>query len=577
MKRRLMKQRELLNQMKLKLERWLKNYLRQIEVTELKEKLASLKAKFTLNTPLTQPSLMNWVAATPDGDIDSSNFRDPTTAWQAADGAWHVLIGGKSEFEQMGRKKDGGETSKSVQGKVVEKEDFHPNQVSDKDKFFLDLEHSNAPWELIEMIMSSRFCIGYMGHKCNVKKDMPQLKCGESIDYKEGCFLIVTLCLGENFLVDILVHKPSIYMLAVGVGGNWWKVKDFEEFGFRFTSAKMLYFESNYDPLPVEFSASLVHECIIRIFNGAKTEMEDTEKYYKLLCVVISESIRFNEILKVMYKVLQNVEKSYKLNDLQRGLINDWVKLSRMWIMFDLGYGWNPKKWEVCDDVSDPIKFKELLGIIKCPKSTVILNDVKSLPVISDDGKILVGLESIEILLEIVQRGSRDARLEEYVAARDLALFALDNTEALMIEWLKIQSGIPDHDAPSSIRVKSVRAEWLRLDAGISGGENQDDKEYNECSKSLSCQIHGDAAQRSTPKLCTSWWPNAQSNSSEETNRTCDSLTLEDDRGRRHCFQQEAEARQKMANELNEKVALAEKEAKQKQADLEAEIQRLSD
>uniref|UniRef100_A0A803NBZ5 Uncharacterized protein n=1 Tax=Chenopodium quinoa TaxID=63459 RepID=A0A803NBZ5_CHEQI len=102
MKRRLMKQRELLNQMKLKLERWLKNYLRQIEVTELKEKLASLKAKFTLNTPLTQPSLMNWVAATPDGDIDSSNFRDPTTAWQAADGAWHVLIGGKAvtnEFE----------------------------------------------------------------------------------------------------------------------------------------------------------------------------------------------------------------------------------------------------------------------------------------------------------------------------------------------------------------------------------------------------------------------------------------------------------------------------------------------
>uniref|UniRef100_A0A803ND04 Uncharacterized protein n=1 Tax=Chenopodium quinoa TaxID=63459 RepID=A0A803ND04_CHEQI len=32
---------------------------------------------------------------TTNGDIDSSNFRDPTTAWQAADGAWHVLIGGK--------------------------------------------------------------------------------------------------------------------------------------------------------------------------------------------------------------------------------------------------------------------------------------------------------------------------------------------------------------------------------------------------------------------------------------------------------------------------------------------------
>uniref|UniRef100_A0A803NDJ2 Uncharacterized protein n=1 Tax=Chenopodium quinoa TaxID=63459 RepID=A0A803NDJ2_CHEQI len=389
-----------------------------------------LSTRFTLNTPLTQPSLMNWVAATPDGDIDSSNFIDPTTAWQAADGAWHVLIGGKSEFEQMGQKKDRGETSKSVR-EVLEIEDFHPNQVSDKDKFFLDLKHSNAPWKMIEMILYSRFCIGYMGHKCNVKKDMPQLKCGESIDYKEGCFFIVTLCSEENFSVDILVHKPSINMLAVGVGGNWWKVNDFEDFGFRFTSAKMLPFKSEYDPLPVEFSASLIHECIIRIFNGAKNEMEGTEKYYKLLCVVISESIRFNAILKVMHKLVAP------------------------------------------DDVSDPIKVKELLGIIKCPQSAVILDDVRSLPVISDDGKILVGLESIEILLEIVQRGSRDARLEE----------------ALMIEWLKIQSGIPDHDAPSSIRVKSVRAEWLRLDAGISGGENQDDKEYNECSKSLSCQM----------------------------------------------------------------------------------------
>ncbi|XP_021738938.1 protein PLASTID MOVEMENT IMPAIRED 1-RELATED 1-like [Chenopodium quinoa] len=92
----------------------------------------------------------------------------------------------------------------------------------------------------------------------------------------------------------------------------------------------------------------------------------------------------------------------------------------------------------------------------------------------------------------------------EYVAAKDLALLTLDRIEALMIEGLKIQSGMPDHNAPSSIRVKSVKevryqpgidyfddssdyvnglldlsislAEWLRLDAGMSGDENQDDK-----------------------------------------------------------------------------------------------------
>ncbi|XP_056698531.1 beta-fructofuranosidase, insoluble isoenzyme CWINV3 isoform X2 [Spinacia oleracea] len=37
----------------------------------------------------------NPVIAATDGDIDPSNFRDPTTAWQASDGTWQVLIGGK--------------------------------------------------------------------------------------------------------------------------------------------------------------------------------------------------------------------------------------------------------------------------------------------------------------------------------------------------------------------------------------------------------------------------------------------------------------------------------------------------
>ncbi|KNA14458.1 hypothetical protein SOVF_107400 [Spinacia oleracea] len=75
----------------------------------------------------------------------------------------------------------------------------------------------------------------------------------------------------------------------------------------------------------------------------------------------------------------------------------------------------------------------------------------------------------------------------EYVAAKDLAVLALDSVEALVMEGLKVQSGMTDHDAPTSIRVKAVRedyvnglldlsislAEWLRLDAGISGDEKQ--------------------------------------------------------------------------------------------------------
>ncbi|XP_057524430.1 protein PLASTID MOVEMENT IMPAIRED 1-RELATED 1-like [Amaranthus tricolor] len=101
-----------------------------------------------------------------------------------------------------------------------------------------------------------------------------------------------------------------------------------------------------------------------------------------------------------------------------------------------------------------------------------------------------------------------------YMAAKDLVLLGLDNIEPLLIEGLKIQSGMPNHDAPSSIRVKSVKEdsttqhkidyfddssdfmgvegtaeyadellelsisldEWLRLDTGLSGDKNQVDK-----------------------------------------------------------------------------------------------------
>uniref|UniRef100_A0A803N1X2 Uncharacterized protein n=1 Tax=Chenopodium quinoa TaxID=63459 RepID=A0A803N1X2_CHEQI len=54
------------------------------------------------------PHLSEWVKsphnpviAATDGDIDPSNFRDPTTAWQAADGTWQVLIGGKIDGRGM--------------------------------------------------------------------------------------------------------------------------------------------------------------------------------------------------------------------------------------------------------------------------------------------------------------------------------------------------------------------------------------------------------------------------------------------------------------------------------------------
>ncbi|KAK9699714.1 hypothetical protein RND81_08G191400 [Saponaria officinalis] len=77
---------------------------------------------------------------------------------------------------------------------------------------------------------------------------------------------------------------------------------------------------------------------------------------------------------------------------------------------------------------------------------------------------------------------------QEYITNVDLSALALNSIEALIIEGLKIQSGMSNDDAPSSIRVKSVNKtdncidglldlsisldEWLQLDSGMFSDEN---------------------------------------------------------------------------------------------------------
>ncbi|XAR49933.1 Beta-fructofuranosidase [Bertholletia excelsa] len=60
---------------------------------------------------LSDPYLVDWVkspknplmAPTPMNKINSSSFRDPTTAWLGPDGTWRVLIGNKRDYDHEGR------------------------------------------------------------------------------------------------------------------------------------------------------------------------------------------------------------------------------------------------------------------------------------------------------------------------------------------------------------------------------------------------------------------------------------------------------------------------------------------
>ncbi|XP_057524797.1 beta-fructofuranosidase, insoluble isoenzyme CWINV3-like [Amaranthus tricolor] len=120
----------------------------------------------------------NPVIAATDGDIDPSNFRDPTTAWKTTDGTWHVLIGGKIDGRGMAFRYESKDfinwtrsekpLHSSVRTGMWECPDFYPVSVNSKDGSENYLETVNTKFVLKASFLDhDHYILGYYKAQTN--------------------------------------------------------------------------------------------------------------------------------------------------------------------------------------------------------------------------------------------------------------------------------------------------------------------------------------------------------------------------------------------------------------------------
>ncbi|XP_010669385.2 beta-fructofuranosidase, insoluble isoenzyme CWINV3 isoform X3 [Beta vulgaris subsp. vulgaris] len=124
------------------------------------------------------PLLREWVKSphnpviTAEDDIEPSDFRDPTTAWQAVDGTWQVLIGGKIDGRGMAYLYQSNDFinwtrsekifHSSVKTGMWECPDFYPVSINGKDGVDNYLEKGNTKFVLKASFLDhDHYILGY--------------------------------------------------------------------------------------------------------------------------------------------------------------------------------------------------------------------------------------------------------------------------------------------------------------------------------------------------------------------------------------------------------------------------------
>ncbi|XP_021840009.2 uncharacterized protein [Spinacia oleracea] len=330
--------------------------------------------------------------------------------------------------------KDKNKPKAQLKGEVKVGDIFHIEDVQDRDRFLIHLDESDLklPLKFLSELIMMRYCCAYNGKKCQLLKFRQKLRCAEPIDYKmsdQGLFMILTLVVFGDVQIEFLVFKPRVYILAVGVKGQWWKVTDFTEHTtMDFPGAHSLGYDGNYrTKIPGIFSFSMICDNVMNLFKGIDNGkmIANTEKHFKSLVVVIAESIRFAELLEMFYTVLKYHDRVVELNNIQRWLIRNWETLSSNWVLYDLGYSWKsirelsirrdsgddksdiPPPRDCFDEnhpSKDPTKIFDMLSLILYPQDRYTLGSIESLQKDTMSRVRDVGKVEVDILVNMVTR-----------------------------------------------------------------------------------------------------------------------------------------------------------------------------
>ncbi|WOG85830.1 hypothetical protein DCAR_0105023 [Daucus carota subsp. sativus] len=220
--------------------------------------------------------------------------------------------------------------------------DFDPRRLGKDDRFVFNLrfDDQHLIYNFITFIVQLRYFAACGGERFIREKLDYKLCLGDDKSYK-NLFMIVAFYFEGGYGIDFLIYKPNVYNVGFFIENKWYVVKDFSDLTHhKFTKSEELKYDSSYRlGCPTHFSLIVFKESIINVFNSRD------EKSFRNLCVILCETMRSDEILRVISKSLgmNNGEpRQVTLNRRQLDTILNWGHTSGVWYLYDLGFEWDP-------------------------------------------------------------------------------------------------------------------------------------------------------------------------------------------------------------------------------------------
>ncbi|KNA17239.1 hypothetical protein SOVF_081940 [Spinacia oleracea] len=232
-------------------------------------------------------------------------------------------------------RRDNIDDGSSSEVEVEELENYKPTLKGTKGYFDLEDIAEEDVYSLDVSSTSEQFYMDFMVFICGVRAKVSQE---------------LNRCLLERFKQKYKVgeassYEPRLYLVAVLAQGKWKRVKDFEKHTHLiFPKSKELFFDSSYpDDIPNEMGFWILANSIIDLHR--QSVPEKTKSAFFNMCVLVTECARFDVLLFLVANTLQTSVWSHinvYLDEDQLNLIRGWSTLCVLWLLYDLGYGWNP-------------------------------------------------------------------------------------------------------------------------------------------------------------------------------------------------------------------------------------------
>lgn len=108
--------------------------------------------------------------------------------------------------------------------------------------------------------------------------------------------MIPSVCFEGSYEIEFLIYKPNVYSVGFCIKGQLWCVKNFSQVtNYKFTDSNKLTYASSYrQGVPIRYSFHIFQNSIMNVFNSCD------EASFRSLCVILCETMRSDEILRVI-------------------------------------------------------------------------------------------------------------------------------------------------------------------------------------------------------------------------------------------------------------------------------------